>query len=85
MHEDIALVGVHDDEAVVAGIIEEFQPSCVALGLSCLSWSRDRRRVGLIGVVIRDGLGWRWWFVDLALGGRERMNGYVLRIVQIAL
>lgn len=85
MHEDIALVGVHYDEAVVAGVVEELQSACVALGLACLNWSRDWRRVGLVGVVVGNGLGWGWWFVDLALGGREGMNGHVLRIVQVSL
>lgn len=85
MHEDVALVWVHYDETVVAGIVEELQSTCVALGLACLDWSRDRRRVGLVGVVAGDGLGWGWWFVGLALGGREGMNGHMLRIVQVSL
>lgn len=85
MHEDVALVGIHYDEAVVAGIVEEFQPTCVALGLACLNWSRDRRCVGLVGIITGNGLSWSWWFVGLALGRGEGMNGNMLRVVQVSL
>ena len=84
MHEDVALVGVHYDEAVVARVVEELQAAGVALRLACLNWGRDRRRVRRIGVVIGNGLGRCRRFVGLALGGREWVDGHVLRIVQVA-
>lgn len=65
MHEDVTLVQVHNDEAVVFGVVEELQPACVS-PLGRFNGAGHWGLVGLGGVVVVDWLD--DWTLRLHLG-----------------
>jgi hypothetical protein len=62
MHEQIAVICIHDDEAIVLALIKKLQSSMIPLTLLDLEWGLSRHLDRRVAIRLAVG----------ALGGRDR-------------